>query len=222
MNFNGSTINSPDTPFHGFNDWNSVDFLQIGARENALGFSGGTGAGAKPQAIGGGTFAQAIGGGAQSQAIGGGAHAQAIGGGAQSQAIGGGALAQAVGGGAEQDEDQANASADAPAGLTAVQSSHTVVLNWSAPGFGQTRKYTIWRATGSFPTLTSVLANIAQFKNIGTVAKPTPPATTFTDPSVKNNSTYTYFVTAALGADSGRNNGNQSGPSNMVSVAVKF
>ena len=216
VNFNGSTSNSPDAAFQGFNDWNNVDLLQIGARENALGFSGGTGAGANPQAIGGGTYAQAIGGGAQSQAIGGGAHAQAIGGGAQSQAIGGGALAQAVGGGAEQDEDQANANADAPTGLTAVQSSHMVVLNWAAPGFGQTRKYTIWRATGSFPTLTSVIANSAQFKIIGTVTKPTPPATTFTDSNVKNNSPYTYFVTDT------NKQGAQSGASAPATVFVKF
>src|SRR5215472_5217938 len=218
VNFNGSTSNSPDAPFNGFNDWANVDLLQIGARENALGFSGGTGAGANAQAIGGGTFAQAIGGGAQSQAIGGGANAQAIGGGAQSQAIGGGALAQAVGGGAEQDEDQANANADAPTGLTAVQSSHTVVLNWAAPAFGQTRQYTIWRANNSFPTLTSVLANIGQFNNIGTVLSKgnTPPSPTFTDTNVKNNTTYTYFVTDA------NKQGAKSGASAPATIFVKF
>jgi hypothetical protein len=69
---------------------------------------------------------------------------------------------------------------------------------------------------GSFPTLTSVLANIAQFKSIGTVTRPTPPATTFTDLSVKNNSTYTYFVTDA------NKQGAQSGASAPAVVFVKF
>jgi hypothetical protein len=57
--------------------------------------------------------------------------------------------------------------------------------------------------------------------NIGGISG-TPPATTFTDSAVKNNTTYLYFVTAALGADSGPNNGNQSGASVAVIVPVKF
>lgn len=216
VSFDGATINSPDAPYQGFNDWTNVDLLQIGARENALGFSAGAGAGANPQAIGGGTTAQAIGGGVPLQAIGGGANAQAIGGGATSQAIGGGALSQAVGGGAEQDEDSANSVADPPTGLTAVQSAHTVVLTWTAPAFGQIRKYTIWRALGSFPSLPNALANSAQFSIVGTVTKPTPPATTFTDTTVKNNNTYTYFVTDA------NKQGAQSGASTPASIFVKF
>jgi hypothetical protein len=219
VNFSGTTLNSPAPPFQGFNDWMNVDLLQVGSRENALGFSGGTGAGAKPQAIGGGATAQAIGGGTPSQAIGGGAHAQAIGGGATAQAIGGGAMSQAVGGGAEQDEDTATSNADAPTGLSASQNSHTVVLHWTAPGFGQTRKYSVWRAIGSFPTIASVRAGIAANPNLFTSIKTlsgSPPSTTFTDSTVKNNTTYTYFVTDA------NKQGAQSGASVPATVFVKF
>jgi hypothetical protein len=46
----------------------------------------------------------------------------------------------------------------------------------------------------------------------------TPPATTFTDTAVKNHQTYEYFITGALGADSGVNSGNQSGGSNTVII----
>jgi hypothetical protein len=222
INFNGSTANSPDAPFRGFNDWMNVDLLQTGARENALGFSGGSGAGAAAQAIGGGVPSQAIGGGVPTQAIGGGAAAQAIGGGATTQAIGGGALAQAVGGGTEQDADTANSTADPPTNLQATPSpltTHNVLLTWIAPGSGQTpqsgqspafaqvRRYDVWRDTGSFPTLASVLANQSQFTLIGQVTG-TPPATTFTDTKLKNNTTYTYFVTDT------NLQGVQSGPTN--------
>jgi hypothetical protein len=204
VNFIGSTLSAPAAPFQGFNDWMNVDPRQIGARENALGFSGGTGAGAKPQAIGGGATAQAIGGGALAQAIGGGANAQAIGGGAKAQAIGGGAMAQAVGGGTELDRDTAYSSADPPAALTAVQNGDSIVLNWTAPA-GQVRTYDIWRALGSFPTPASVLANYALFADIHTLPG-TPPPPTFTDTNLGGN-TYTYFVTAS------NQQAAQSGPS---------
>ena len=220
VNFNGSTSNSPDTPFQGFNDWLNVNLLQIGSRENALGFSGGTGAGARPQAIGGGTLAQAIGGGALSQAIGGGANAQAIGGGALSQAVGGGALSQAVGGGTEQDEDVACSTADPPTGLTAAPvptNTHQVLLNWNSAGQCQIRRYDVWRAVGSFTTPASVAANFALFTNLtvnGINGKP--PTPTFTDTTVKNNVTYTYFVTDK------NKQGAQSGASAPATIFVKF
>jgi hypothetical protein len=217
VNFNGSTSSSPDTPFQGFNDWVNVDLLQIGSRENALGFSAGTGAGANAQAIGGGTLAQSIGGGAQSQAIGGGANAQAIGGGAQSQAIGGGALSQAVGGGTEQDEDMACSTAEPPTGLTTALSGHNVLLNWTAPAQCQVRRYDVWRAVGSFRTSASVLANNALFTNITVNGiNGTPPLTTFTDTNVKNNTTYTYFLTDK------NKQGAQSGASAPSTIFVKF
>ncbi|HTG61592.1 MAG TPA: hypothetical protein VMG63_19555, partial [Terriglobia bacterium] len=242
VNFNGSTSNLPDAPFQGFNDWNNVDLLQIGARENALGFSGGTGAGANPQAIGGGTTSQAIGGGVPLQAIGGGANAQAIGGGAQSQAIGGGTLAQAVGGGIEQDEDTANSSADAPTNLTCsisqtgfpgcigqpapntfLENAKSVPLTWTAPSFGQTRRYEVWRAVGSFPTRSAVLAAVEANPKLFSIIPPpngtitgTPPQTFTVDPNVKNGVTYTYFVTDK------NKQGAQSGASDPIVVIIKF
>lgn len=242
VNFNGSTSNLPDAPFLGFNDWNNVDLLQIGARENALGFSGGTGAGANPQAIGGGTTSQAIGGGVPLQAIGGGANAQAIGGGAQSQAIGGGTLAQAVGGGTEQDEDTANSSADAPTNLTCsipqngvpgcigqpapntfLEIAKSVPLTWTAPSFGQTRRYDVWRAVGSFPTRSAVLAAVQANPKLFSIIPPpngtitgTPPQTFTVDPNVKNGVTYTYFVTDK------NKQGAQSGASDPIVVIIKF
>jgi hypothetical protein len=42
--------------------------------------------------------------------------------------------------------------------------------------------------------LASVVANQSQFTIVGRVTG-TPPATTFTDTKLKNNTTYTYFVT---------------------------
>ena len=190
VNFSGSTSDSPDAPFEGFNDWKNADLLQIGARENALGFSGGTGAGAKAQAIGGGTYAQAI---------------------------GGGALAQAVGGGTEQDEDTACSTVDPPTGLTAVLGTKRVILNWTAPGQCQTRRYDVWRATGAFPTVTSALTNHALFTDITPKGiSGSPPSTTLIDTNVKNNTAYTYFVTDA------NKQGSKSGASVPVTILVKF
>jgi hypothetical protein len=82
----------------------------------------------------------------------------------------------------------------APSPLT----THNVLLTWTAPdGPCQVRRYDVWRATGSFPTLLSVLQNITQFKDITpTGINGTPPLTTFTDTSkLQNKTTYTYFVT---------------------------
>lgn len=218
VNFNGSTSNLPDPAFRGFNDWAHVDLLQMSARENALGFSAGTGAGAQPQAIGGGATLQAIGGGVAPQAIGGGVMSQAIGGGVASQAIGGGASPQAIGGGVEQDHDTACSTADPPTGLLAVMSRKSVVLSWTPPGNCQVQRYSIWRAKGSFPTLASVLANLSLFTNIKNLDRQNgPPPTTFTDPNVKNNTTYTYFVTDT------NVQGATSGPSNPpAAILVRF
>jgi len=120
-----------------------------------------------------------------------------------------------------------NSTADPPTGLTAVLSGHTVVLNWVAPGasialprfagLGQIRTYYIWRAVGSFPTLASVLTNRLLFSNCPTCkVTGTPPFTTFTDTTVKNNTTYTYFVT-----DQNKQKVT-SGPSAPAVIYVKF
>src|SRR5262249_44813756 len=111
-------------------------------------------------------------------------------------------------GGGEADFDNANSTVDPPQNLNAMQVGHSVNLAWSAPDFGQIRTYYIWRAVGAIS-----LSNVPD--NIGKVSG-TPAGTTFPDTKVKNNTTYCYFVTAALG------NGNQSGQSNNQCVAIIF
>ena len=187
VDFNGSTISSPDAVFEGFNDWLNVDFRQIGGRPSAFGFSGGSGT----RFEGGGTRFE--------------------GGGTRFE--GGGTRFE--GGGADQDADAANSTADPPTRLTAVQNSHNVVVTWTPPGFGQIRKYFVWRAVGSFPTLQSVLANFSAFSNIKTLTG-NPPTNAYTDTTVKNKTTYTYFVTDA------NKPGAQSGPSTPVTITVVF
>jgi hypothetical protein len=168
VNFNGSTLASPDPPFQGFNDWLNVDLRQIGARAGEFGFSGG---GLKGHGLKG--------------------HG--------STDSGGGLKGHGLKGhGAEQDEKTACSTADPPTSLSGVQSKSTVVLSWNAPEACQVQEYDIWRAEGSFSTPPSVLTNHSLFKNVGKV-KGTPPLTTFTDTKLKNNTTYTYFVTDTNG-----------------------
>jgi len=118
----------------------------------------------------------------------------------------------AGGGGAEQTADEACSTADPPTGLSAVQSGSAVVLNWTAPGGPcPARRYDIWRATGSFPTLASVVAAVKANPALFTDLTPNglngaPPSTTFTDSNVSPNP-YTYFVTE------NNNQGAPSGPS---------
>ena len=64
---------------------------------------------------------------------------------------------------------------------------------------------------GSFTTLTA--ANRTLFTVIGTVNAP---SATFTDGNVKNNTTYTYFVTDV------NSQGAASGASNLARVTVSF
>jgi hypothetical protein len=227
LNFNGLTN---DAPFSGFNEWqilndaSSVALQQIGARENGFGFSGGGGT----KSTAGGTKSTA--GGIDND--GGGTKVTA--GGTKSTAGG----TKFTAGGTEQDTDTANSTANAPTGLICTNSLtmtngtlvpgctlssglslekfKAVPLTWSAPGFGQIRKYDVWRAVGTFTTTQQVLANINQFSNIATVTTPTPPSTSYIDNNLKNGTTYTYFVTS-------RNiQGAQSGPSTPLVVAVKF
>jgi len=230
VNFNGSTSSSPDpsplstfNDMQGFNDWVNFDLRQIGARASSFAFSGGGGSLFAPG--GGSLFAPGGGslfapGGGSLFAPGGGSLYGAGGGslfapgGGSLFAPGGGSLYSA-GGGTEQDVEGACSTADPPTGLTAVPGSKSVVLNWTPPELCQVRRYDIWRATGSFPTLASVLANLAQFTDIKTLTG-TPPLTTFTDPNVKNNTTYTYFVTDK------NKQGAQSGPSAPKTIFVKF
>jgi hypothetical protein len=216
VNFNGSTLSSPDAAFPGFNDWINLDLRQVDSRANTLGLSSG---GTLADLGGGGTLADLGGGGVVGDLGGGGVIADLGGGGALGDLGGGGVIGDLGGGGTEQDSDTANSTVDPPTGLTAVQlpGAHFVNLNWNAPGFGQIRTYFIWRAdTTDAPISATNLPT-----NIGKVTG-TPPATTFTDPNVKNGVTYTYFVTAALGKNIGLNSGNQSGPSNMRTITINF
>lgn len=207
LNYNGNT---GDAAFSGFDDWQAINLQQIGGRENAFGYSGG-----------GVKFA---GGGVDDD----GGGVKFGGGGVK---FGGGGV-KFGGGGIDQTEDTATSTADPPGGLTCtvalgnvpgcVNSSGTlkengrsVPLTWTAPGFGQTRNYMVWRATGSFTTAQQVLSNISAFTVLKTLTG-TPPSQSYTDTSVKNNTTYTYFVT------DGNKHGAQSGASIPLVVTVKF
>ena len=217
INFRENFFNSPnvESPFAGFNDWLNVDLRQIGSRENALGFSGGApllaGGGGVPL-LGGGGGVPLLGGGGGVPLLGGGGGVPLLGGGGGVPLLGGG-------GGAEQDVETACSTADPPTGLSAKNSNKTVVLNWTAPdGPCQVRRYDIWRATGSV-TLANALANPKLFSKIGSISSPPTPVplpTTFTDPNVKNNVTYTYFVTDT------NKQGAQSGASAPTTILVKF
>jgi hypothetical protein len=93
------------------------------------------------------------------------------------------------------------------------ESGKKVPLTWNAPGFGQVRSYTIWRAVGPFLTTQAVLSNFGAFSVLATL-NGAPPATSFIDSNVKNN-TYTYFVTDA------NKQGAHSGESAPIVVSVK-
>jgi hypothetical protein len=216
LNFNGATNN---TNMQGFNDWAVVDLRHTGARRNVGGFSTDTidDDVLDPGTIifGGGTII--FGGG--DDLVGGGADVFSDSGGTiifggGTIIFGGGTII--FGGGDELTFEDANATVDAPVSLTATALTKKIVLSWSPPGFGRIRTYNIWRAEVTKNPMSSTNPPV----KIGSVTG-TPPATTFTDVNVKTNAVYLYFVTGALGSDSGVNNGNQSGASNMVTIAAK-
>ena len=91
-------------------------------------------------------------------------------------------------------------------------------MTWKGPGFGQTRAYYVWRAIGSFTSISSVTTNINLFTKIATVTNSVPntaPPLQYLDSQVKVPNTYTYFVTDA------NKEGAASGPSNPVAVTLK-
>jgi len=217
INFNDNFFNLPvgsnvDSPFAGYNDWANLDLRQIGARRGAFGFSGdvwGTtddGTGGTTDDGTGGTTDDGTGG---------------------TTDDGTGGTTDDGTGGQESDFDRANSTVDPPTGLTCTncflssgtlqEKGKSVSFMLTPPGFGQIRTYHIWRAntTNGPISATNLPMNIKDVTG-------TPAPTTFTDSTVKNNTTYTYFVTAALGTDSGKNSGNQSGASNTVTVTVNF
>jgi len=225
INFNDNLFNSSgsnrDSPFAGFNDWANLDLRQIGGAPGVFGFSGdvwgtfdNSGPGGSLGLGSGGSLGLGSGG---SLGLGSGGSLGLGSGG--SLGLGSGGSLGLGSGGVESDFDLANSTVDHPTGLSAMEppGAHFINLNWSAPGFGQIRTYFIWRANTTNGPISPTNLPV----NIGNVPG-TPPATAFTDPNVKNGVTYTYFVTAALGADSGPNNGNKSGPSNMQTITINF
>jgi hypothetical protein len=229
VNYNGFT---GDSPFSGFSDWQvlnpsptgGVALQQMSARAGAFGFSEGggvkSGSGGVKSGSGG---IDDEGGGVKS-----GSGGVKSGSGGVKSGSGG---VKSGSGGVDQDEDTATSTVDPPTNLTCspptgpspcvpttgtvVDNSKSVPLTWTPPSFGQIRRYDVWRAVGSFPTLQSVFANHQQFTDIKTL-KGAPPATSFTDVNVKNNTTYTYFVTDQ------NKQGAQSGPSTPLVVTIKF
>jgi hypothetical protein len=219
----------------GYNDWSNLVLTQVSARANAAGYStdisGSQILGGGSQILGGGS--QILGGGSQilgggseivaggSQILGGGS--QILGGGSQilgggSQILGGGS--QILGGGAELDFDKANTTVDPPTDLKAAAVTKGVKLTWSAPTFGLIRTYYVFRTDiTKLPSSPKNLPVLVQTISGCTTTQPITcgtPATTWTDFTIKNSGVYVYFVTAALGSESGPNAGNESGASNTV------
>lgn len=98
----------------------------------------------------------------------------------------------------EVDYDIAASTVDPPTGLAAVQGSNYVDLKWVAPDFGTVYQYAIWRDPGKNAR--------SGLELIGTVlgTNGAPPAGYFRDSTVKNNTTYNYFV-SAFACDSAKN-----------------
>jgi hypothetical protein len=206
INFSGSANGN----LAGFNDWATVDLRHIGGRRNVAGFSVGT---SSSDILDGGV--KIVSGGVK--IVSGGAdifsEGVAILGGGVKIVSGG---VKIVSGGTEVTFDDANATVEEPGNLAATVGIKQVVLTWNRPSFGQIRTYYIWRAEITKVPISATNPPI----NIGRVTG-TPPVTTFTDTNVKTNATYVYFVSGALGNDSGVNAGNQSGASNLVTITAK-
>jgi fibronectin type 3 domain-containing protein len=107
-------------------------------------------------------------------------------------------------GNGEITREAANSIVRPPRKVTATPSdtrlAHSVTLNWNPPVFGQIVSYNIYRgANGTTPTL-----------YFSTSSSQTPAATSYTDATVTDCTTYTYFVTSLLG------DGRESVASNSV------
>lgn len=211
LNYNGVT---GDAAFSGFDDSQAINLRQIDAREGAFGSSGGV-----KFAGGGVKFA---GGGVDND----GGGVKFAGGGVK---FAGGGV-KFAGGGIDQNEDTAASTADPASGLTCTvaigrvpgcvqsrnglqENGNSVPLTWSAPGFGQIRTYTVYRATGSFGTAQLLLANLSKFSAVKTLTG-APPTSSYTDTNLRNNTTYTYFVI------DGNKQGVQSTASNLLVVTI--
>ena len=196
VNFNGVL---DGTAHPGFNDWANVDLRQLGARQGAFGFSGSGSADIR------GGSADIRGGSADIR----GGSADIRGGSAD------------IRGGAEVDFRLVNSTVDAPTHLVAtwVKATKSVNLSWTGAVFGQIRAYNIYRMVGIVNPVTNPLTNATLVGSVPYDATKTPALpTTFSDTTVKTNVTYTYYVTAALGA---ADKNKQSGPSNRAPVTTK-
>lgn len=98
----------------------------------------------------------------------------------------------------EVDYDIAASTVDPPSGLLAVNGTNYVDLTWTAPDFGTVYQYAVWRDPGT--------KGKGGLELLGTVSgsNGAPPAGYFRDTTVKNNVTYSYFV-SALACDSAKN-----------------
>ena len=194
-------------PFLGFNDWQTVDLLQMNARSSGFGFSEGGGLQRSP----GSGLQRSPGSGVDPD----GAGLQRSPGSGLQRSPGSG-LQRSPGSGLEHNFETANYTVDPPSALNCAQSltttggtvipactgtgtflenSKSVPLTWTSPDFGQVRSYTIWRALGSFTTAQQALANIGQFSKLATLTGQ-PPITSYIDSAnLKNGKMYTYFVT---------------------------
>jgi hypothetical protein len=231
LNYNAIT---GDSPFSGLNEWqvvnptpasNGVALQQIGARGNAFAFSGG--GGTKFGTSGGTKFGTSGG----IDFDGGSGTKFGTSGGTKFGTSGGTKFGTS--GGVDQNEDTAASTVDPPSGLTCsiaqgnvpacvssspptfTENAKMVPLSWTLPGSTQIRFTYVYRAVGSFPTTQQVMANFSKFTIIKTLSG-SPPAQTYTDPNVKNSTTYTYFVTDK------NKQGALSGASTPLVVFVKF
>ena len=104
------------------------------------------------------------------------------------------------------DFDTAVALGNDPNGLKATVNPKNIALSWTAPHVGQILTYEVWRAIGDGITPQTLPSLVM----VGTST-----TTTFIDATVKNNTTYTYFVLATFA------NRDPGGPSNYVTVLKK-
>jgi hypothetical protein len=121
------------------------------------------------------------------------------------------------------DFETATASANSPSGLKAVVLKTGIELSWDPPPVGSITGYSVYRSTGSAitaPPGASFGAPPGAPVGAPCQAPSLEPPTRicFTDTTVRNNITYTYFATATLD-----DNGTPvySGPSNSVTILNK-
>ena len=247
INFSGSIVAGP---FLGFDDWGNtqqvqsgstayytigLDLRQIGTRQSSFGFSSSGasdgsfgGGGATDGSFGGGgaTDGSFGGGGASDGSFGGGGATDGSfgGGGATDGSFGGGGATDGSfgGGGVELDFQTANSTVDAPTLQSALWDKplKTVDLAWTL-GFGQVRYIYVYRMTGAFtvpnPSQATLIAKLATVCNSdGSCVAPT----SYSDGTVKANTTYTYFLVDQIVPDPGSQTGRTSGPSNVRTVTT--